>query len=222
MKNVATTGKRVGYGWLYNWYAILNPIGLAPDGWTITTNDNWLELFDHVGGIDVAGGKLKSTLNEWESPNSGATDEYKLNILPSGTRSTSGSFANMRISTQMTAIYTPGYASAITRRFRYDREDTEGLWHGIYNFGYPVRCIQNKLTGESNGVTGILTDIDGNIYKWVVIGNYRWMAENLRTTKYKNGTAIPEITDNTDWGNDTTGARCAYDNDHYYVYPPGR
>ena len=79
-----------------------------------------------------------------------------------------------------------------------------------------------SITPEPDGTTGILTDIEDNIYKWVVIGGYRWMAENLRTTKYKNGDLIPEITDPTTWSTLETGARCAFNNDHYLVYPPKR
>jgi uncharacterized protein (TIGR02145 family) len=60
---------------------------------------------------------------------------------------------------------------------------------------------------------GSLTDQDGNIYKTVTIGTQVWMAENLKTTKYRNGEAIPNVTDNTEWENLTTGAYCNYDND---------
>jgi uncharacterized protein (TIGR02145 family) len=62
---------------------------------------------------------------------------------------------------------------------------------------------------ETNGT---VTDIDGNVYKTVRIGNQTWMAENLKTTKYKDGTAIPYVTDNTEWSNLTTGGYSWYSN----------
>lgn len=58
----------------------------------------------------------------------------------------------------------------------------------------------------------IVTDIDGNTYSVVQIGGQCWMAENLRTTHYRDGTAIPHVTGNAAWVNLTTGAWCNYIN----------
>src|SRR5665648_537137 len=66
-----------------------------------------------------------------------------------------------------------------------------------------------------NGST--VTDIDGNVYKTVTIGTQVWMAENLKTTKYRNGDPIPNITDATAWTNLTTGAYCNNNNDANYA-----
>jgi len=58
-----------------------------------------------------------------------------------------------------------------------------------------------------------VTDVDGNVYLTVQIGNQLWMAENLKTTHYRNGDAIPRISDSTKWINSTnTGAYCYYKN----------
>jgi uncharacterized protein (TIGR02145 family) len=53
-------------------------------------------------------------------------------------------------------------------------------------------------------------DIDGNVYKTVTIGNQVWMAENLRVTRYRDGSAIPLVYDNTAWEALSTGAYCFY------------
>jgi uncharacterized protein (TIGR02145 family) len=56
-------------------------------------------------------------------------------------------------------------------------------------------------------------DADQNSYPIVYIGEQVWMAENLRTTKYADGTAIPNVTNGSMWINLTTGAYCWYNND---------
>ena len=58
-----------------------------------------------------------------------------------------------------------------------------------------------------------ITDVEGNSYKTVTIGTQTWMAENIKVSKYSDGTTIPNITDNTQWQNDTSGAWSYYNND---------
>ncbi len=73
---------------------------------------------------------------------------------------------------------------------------------------YKVRVIANldKMVGN-----------DGMVYQTVKIGNQWWMAENLKETLYRNGVAIPEVTDDGVWGGLSTGARCAYENNETYA-----
>ncbi len=72
----------------------------------------------------------------------------------------------------------------------------------------------NPYNGKSTAVFnplklyGTVTDQDGNVYKSITIGTQTWMAENLRTTKYRNGVSISEVTDNTEWLNTNEGAYC--------------
>ncbi len=61
-------------------------------------------------------------------------------------------------------------------------------------------------------VASTVTDIDGNTYNSVQIGEQCWMKENLKTTTYKDGTPIPNVTNSIDWANLTTGAYVWYDN----------
>jgi len=57
-----------------------------------------------------------------------------------------------------------------------------------------------------------VTDIDGNVYASVQIGDQCWMAENLKTTQNRDGTPIPNVTDGTAWSLLSSGAWCNYDN----------
>jgi uncharacterized protein (TIGR02145 family) len=60
---------------------------------------------------------------------------------------------------------------------------------------------------------GKVTDIEGNDYKTVLIGNQVWMAEDLRVNKYNDGTDIPFITDKNTWANTFTDAFCWFSNE---------
>ena len=69
----------------------------------------------------------------------------------------------------------------------------------------------NKNPMDSNEAETV-TDIDGNNYKIVKIGNQWWMAENLKVTHYQNGDTIPNVIGKSEWCSITTGAYCTYDN----------
>ncbi len=69
---------------------------------------------------------------------------------------------------------------------------------------------------------GSMTDQEGNVYKTIVIGTQEWMAENLNTSVYRNGDAIPTNLDNTAWQNTTSGAWAYYNNDPSYACPYGK
>jgi uncharacterized protein (TIGR02145 family) len=58
-----------------------------------------------------------------------------------------------------------------------------------------------------------ISDIDGNSYKTIVIGNQEWMTENLKTTKLNDGNPIPIITNRVNWNYLISPALCWYNND---------
>ncbi|MFH1252060.1 MAG: fibrobacter succinogenes major paralogous domain-containing protein [bacterium] len=74
-------------------------------------------------------------------------------------------------------------------------------------------CEKDSTSSKIEETTGTVTDIDGNVYKTVKIGDQWWMAENLKVTHYKNSYDIPNTTNWDAWYNLTTGAYCSYDND---------
>lgn len=80
------------YGGLYNWFAVDDPRGLAPVGWHVPTQADWVELIDYLGGTAVAGGKMKPQSSQWSAPNTGATNSSGFSGLPGGYRHTNGHF----------------------------------------------------------------------------------------------------------------------------------
>jgi len=69
------------------------------------------------------------------------------------------------------------------------------------------------VTAEGTSGCGTVTDIDGNVYQTVQIGNQCWIVENLKVTHYRNGDAITHITSDTAWANASSGAYCYFNND---------
>jgi len=99
------------------------------------------------------------------------------------------------------------------------------------NTTYYVRAYATNSVGTAYGSQvnfnssdypncGTVTDVDGNIYKTVTIGTQCWIRENLKTTKYNDGTSIPNITGEWAWIALTTGAYSWFDNlkDAYGIY----
>lgn len=73
----------------------------------------------------------------------------------------------------------------------------------------------NRMKDDTNNPADETTvkDIEGNVYKTITHGVQTWMAENLKTTLYHNTNPIKEVSDNTQWRTNTTGAQCNYYND---------
>ncbi len=91
-----------------------------------------------------------------------------------------------------------------------------GLTGGT-TYHYRAKAVNSLGTSLGNDmsfatVPAIVNDVDGNTYDVISIGTQIWMAGNLKTTKYRDGTIIPLVTDNTSWSNLTSGAYSDYSN----------
>lgn len=81
--------------------------------------------------------------------------------------------------------------------------------------------LKEESEGENENEGGInkneygeLTDVEGNTYKTIKIGEQTWLAENFRATKYNDNTDIKKIKDSSKWQNDKDGAFCLLNNDN--------
>jgi len=116
------------------------------------------------------------------------------------------------------------YTTSKTATHRYSTTGTKTVKLEVKDSGGLTGTTTQQVTisGGGGGETGTVTDIDGNVYRTVKIGNQWWMAENLKVTRYRNGEAIPNVEDAGEWPNLATGAYCNYDNDVAKVAIYGR
>lgn len=92
------------------------------------------------------------------------------------------------------------------------------------NMGSFGQDSNNSNQTKENQEKAILTvsDIDGNVYQTVKIGSQIWMLENLKTTKYRNGDLIPNISDSIQWRSLSDDAYCDFKNDPSHSKTFGR
>ena len=130
-------------GYLYNWYAVNDPRGLAPEGWHVASDSEWVELIDRLGGNEVAGGKLKSTgTTLWEAPNTDATNMSAFSALPGGGRGRSGNFGQMGRQNLFWTSTERSPSSAWGRAMFYNNSGV-GRGDSPYRRGQSVRCVRD-------------------------------------------------------------------------------
>jgi uncharacterized protein (TIGR02145 family) len=136
--NDASNGTK--YGKLYNKYAVNDPRGLAPEGFHIPSDSEWIILTDNLGGESEAGTKMKSTSGWYNNGN--GTNSSGFSGLPGGLRGSNGTFMNVDAfgywwsSTEITT------SKAWSREMYYesgslDRDDA------AKRDGFSVRCLRD-------------------------------------------------------------------------------
>jgi uncharacterized protein (TIGR02145 family) len=126
------------YGRLYDWITAKN---VCPFGWHLPADLEWETLFKSLGGLKIAGGKLKSVFG-WVSPNTAATDENKFGILPGGCRKSNGIFTDEGISANLwtSSSDDPDYSTSVL--FKNVNQDVRLVSH-FKDFGMNVRCVRH-------------------------------------------------------------------------------
>jgi uncharacterized protein (TIGR02145 family) len=132
------------YGKRYNWFAVSDPRGLAPEGWHVPSKVEWEILVNYFGGYSNAGYYLKSKYG-WDNNNNGI-DSVGFNALPVGSRNlygrtlAYGQFADWWSSTSSNHLYTN---SAYLVGMSYYGNDFEIGGHRYAEEGLSVRCLKN-------------------------------------------------------------------------------
>jgi len=133
------------YGRYYTWE---QAIKVCPSGWHLPSDNDWNQLFEFLGGSDVAGGKMKKAGDSWAPPNETATNESGFSAVPGGSFFEgrfmhSWVFAYIWTSTEV--ILFPEYAGFVFLYYDYPHVDISSVKKTDAN---PVRCI--KDSDESN------------------------------------------------------------------------
>lgn len=147
----------------------------------------------HYSGKLLCNSKSDGTISIEKISNNQAVDEKKVTAVSKGAQ----------------AIIDMAYTTG-------DRLKFTGI-SGIYS------TVKTDIPSGNKTITFnfiLCTDGDNNNYSIVEIGSQVWMAENLKTTKFNDGSAITLVADNTEWGNLTSPGYCWFNNDvtHKEVY----
>jgi len=140
------------YGRLYNWYAVNDSRGLAPQGWHVPNESEWNKLVKYLdAGADTtcsgcpqsttAGGAMKSTTG-WTAPNTGATNSSGFSGLPGGCRGTQGSFYSVGTNSYCWSSTEKTTTIVWTRDLFYVNSNV-GRGFDSKSFGYSVRCVRD-------------------------------------------------------------------------------
>ncbi len=132
------------YGKLYNWYAVNDPRGLAPEGWHVPTDEEWSVLTGQFGGDNESGGALKATGTQyWLAPNAGATNASGFTALPGGGRDSNLDFGNLGERGSWWTADQSSNAFARSRLMEYDNDAALDGYTSRKAIGHSVRCIKN-------------------------------------------------------------------------------
>jgi len=127
------------YGYTYTWEKVMDARNVCPTGWHSATDTEWRQLMYFIGGLNVAGGKLKEVgVEHWHNPNIGATDQYGFTALPSGYNNSVyvGVYAFWWAATELDSVNAVGWY------IKYDEIEAVPIY-ADKGVGLSVRCIKN-------------------------------------------------------------------------------
>lgn len=128
------------YGLIYNWHAIVDARGLAPNGWRVPSDKDWKELSGFLGEEGEIGIKMKNNLG-WEN-NGNGTNELDFFGLPGGARADDNSFLSVGFSSYWWSTTEQNEQNAWYRSLYHDKNYL-GRTQMFKRNGMYVRCIRN-------------------------------------------------------------------------------
>jgi len=132
------------YGRLYTWAAANDSRGVCPDGWHVPTDEEWTTLTDYLGGLSVAGSKLKEAgIEHWTGSNEDATNESGFTALPAGQRRGIGTFENIGYACHFWASTWDMTSNAYSRKLLVGSTEVIRDF-GPLRGGFSIRCIKDQ------------------------------------------------------------------------------
>ena len=131
------------YGKLYNWYAVVDPRNVCPTGWHVPSLNEWISLTNYLGGLAIAGGKMKSTGTQfWQSPNTDATNLIGFSGLPGGTLFAQSNFGFIGSD----GVWWTSTAFDLSNSWAIGLYFNQSLVNNAYDYkqrGMSIRCLKN-------------------------------------------------------------------------------
>jgi uncharacterized protein (TIGR02145 family) len=153
------------YGRLYNWYAVNDPRGLAPEGWHVPSDGEWNKMVKCLdtnadtnclgcSQSQIVGGLLKSTgTSIWSTPNTGASDSYGFSSLPSGFRINNGEFDYFTFRGYYWSGSSPISNPGAYSHDLYYNASSIGRGIALKTHGFSIRCVKDTpITTLNNGL----------------------------------------------------------------------
>jgi uncharacterized protein (TIGR02145 family) len=138
------------YGGLYQWnemmqYSTTEGVqGICPAGWHLPSDAEISTLETYLGGLSVAGGKLKEAgTSHWQEPNTDATNSSDFTALPGGYRDLEGGFVQLHWDGHLWSSTEDG-SSAWKRKLYFD-DGISYRYGDPKEYGFSVRCIKDEL-----------------------------------------------------------------------------
>lgn len=198
------------YGYAYSMGVANDTRGICPTGWLVPSREDWITLFDFLGGQPVAGGKMKTIEMDppigdgnWSEPNTGATNESGFSAVPAGYRGSSGYFYGLNTGEIAAAYFWSSTILADTANWAvnltYDSGEAFEITYFKPNYGVEdalsIRCIEDD--GRPIFSTTTPTSITPNSAisggEFIDFGDYPIVEKGV---VWSSSTQLPSLLDN--------------------------